>query len=67
MAHSDVLLTCSGTATLEATVLGTPLVIMYRGSKIMEMEYRLRGIKKKIPIHRPAQHSRRSRMIVPWN
>lgn len=48
MAHSDVLLTCSGTATLEAAVLGTPMVIMYRGSKIMEFEYRLRGIKKKV-------------------
>ena len=48
MAHSDVLLSCSGTATLEAAVLGTPMVILYRGSKIMELEYRLRGIKKKI-------------------
>ncbi len=48
MAHSDVLLTCSGTATLEAAVLGTPMVILYRGSKVMEIEYKLRGIKKKI-------------------
>ena len=48
MAHSDVLLTCSGTATLEAAVFGTPLVILYRGSKLMELEYKLRGIKKKI-------------------
>src|SRR5207249_168379 len=37
MAHSDALLVCSGTATLEAAVLGTPMVIMYRGSKLMEM------------------------------
>src|SRR5439155_17828643 len=45
MAHSDALLVCSGTATLEAAVLGTPMVIMYRGSKLMEMEYKLRRIK----------------------
>ena len=48
MAHSDVLLTCSGTATLEAAIFGTPMVILYRGSKLMEMEYKLRGINKKI-------------------
>lgn len=48
MAHSDVLLTCSGTATLEASVFGTPMVILYRGSKLMELEYNLRGLKKKI-------------------
>lgn len=48
MAHSDVLLTCSGTATLEAAIFGTPMVILYRGSKWMEMEYKLRGLNKKI-------------------
>ena len=48
MAHSDVLLTCSGTATLEAAVFATPMVILYKGSKLMELEYKLRGIKKKI-------------------
>jgi lipid-A-disaccharide synthase len=48
MAHSDVLLTCSGTATLEAALFATPMVILYRGSKIMELEYRLRGMDKKI-------------------
>ncbi len=48
MAHSDVLLTCAGTATLEAAVFATPMVILYRGSKLMELEYHLRGIKKKI-------------------
>lgn len=49
MAHSDLLLTCSGTATLEATLLATPMVILYRGSRIMEIECRLRGIRSKIP------------------
>src|SRR5579862_1645431 len=48
MAHSDVLLTCSGTATLEAALFATPMVILYRGSKLMELEYRLRGLDKKI-------------------
>ena len=48
MAHSSVLLTCSGTATLEATLFETPMVILYRGSKLMEIEYHLRGMKKKL-------------------
>jgi len=48
MAHSDVLITCSGTATLEATVFTTPMVILYRLSKVMETEARLRGLHKKI-------------------
>lgn len=48
MAHSDLLLTCSGTATLEAALFTTPMVILYRGSRIMELEYRLRGLDKKI-------------------
>jgi lipid-A-disaccharide synthase len=46
MAHSDVLLVCSGTATLEAAILGTPMVILYRGSRLMEMEYNLRRLKR---------------------
>ena len=48
MAHSDVLITCSGTATLEATIFATPMVILYRLSKVMEFEARLRGLDKKI-------------------
>ena len=64
MAHSDVLLVCSGTATLEATIFTTPMVILYRGSKIMEWEYRLRGIKKKIP-HIGLPNILADRRIVP--
>lgn len=32
MAHSDLLWATSGTATLEATILGTPMVIVYRAA-----------------------------------
>ncbi|MBV6457692.1 MAG: Lipid-A-disaccharide synthase [Fimbriimonadaceae bacterium] len=33
---------CSGTATLEAALAECPCTVMYRGSKMMEIEYRLR-------------------------
>ena len=42
MAHSDLVITCSGTATLETMILGTPMVIVYRGSKLMKLEYLFR-------------------------
>lgn len=42
MAHSDLLITCSGTATLETMILGTPMIIVYRGSKAMKIEYLFR-------------------------
>jgi len=45
MAHSDVLLVCSGTATLEAAILNTPMVILYRGSWLMEIEGKIRRIR----------------------
>lgn len=42
MAASDLLITASGTATLEAAILGIPMIIIYRGSSIMRMEYAFR-------------------------
>lgn len=44
MAHSDALMICSGTATLEAAIFRTPMVIIYRGSQLMEIERRIRHI-----------------------
>jgi len=42
LAYADAALICSGTATLEAALLGTPMLIVYRGSSLMNLEYRLR-------------------------
>jgi len=42
MAHSDFLITKSGTATLEAAILGTPMVIVYRGTPVMRFEFLFR-------------------------
>ena len=42
MAASDLLITASGTATLEAAILGVPMMIVYRGSSAMRLEYLLR-------------------------
>ncbi len=33
---------CSGTATLESALCGCPCVVMYRGTWLMEIEYRIR-------------------------
>lgn len=38
--HAGVV--CSGTATLEAAMCGLPHVVVYRGSKMMEFEYKIR-------------------------
>lgn len=64
MAHSNVLLTCSGTATLEATIFETPMVILYRGSALMEIEYYLRGMNKKL-IHIGLPNILAQKRIVP--
>ncbi len=42
LAHADCAVVCSGTATLEAALLGTPMLIVYRGDALMNLEYRLR-------------------------
>ena len=42
MAASDLLLTCSGTATLEAAILEKPMIIVYRGTWLMRFEYLFR-------------------------
>jgi lipid-A-disaccharide synthase len=42
MAFSNLLISKSGTATLEAAILGTPMVIIYRGSWIMRFEFLFR-------------------------
>lgn len=43
LAHSCLALTASGTATLEAAILNTPMVIVYRGSFLSHFEYLLRA------------------------
>ncbi|MCX7992127.1 MAG: lipid-A-disaccharide synthase [Fimbriimonadales bacterium] len=42
LAHADAGVICSGTATLEAALLGTPMLIVYRGDWLMNLEYKLR-------------------------
>jgi lipid-A-disaccharide synthase len=42
LAHADAAIVCSGTATLEAALLETPMLIVYRGNWLMNLEYRLR-------------------------
>ena len=42
MAASDFLIAKSGTATLEAAILGTPMLIAYRGTAIMRFEFLFR-------------------------
>ena len=49
MAASDVLITTSGTATLEAALMNKPMVIVYRLAKANLLEFFL--IKKSLPPH----------------
>ncbi len=49
MAAADVLLTASGTATLEAAILGKPMVILYRLSQDNWLEYQM--VKNRLPVH----------------
>lgn len=42
---SDALIVASGTATLEAAILGTPLIVVYKGSPLTHLEYHLRGLR----------------------
>lgn len=41
MKYSDLLWVCSGTATLESALIGTPLILMYKVSKLTEIIGRL--------------------------
>lgn len=42
LAHADAAVVCSGTATLEAALLRTPMLVVYRGDWLMNLEYKLR-------------------------
>lgn len=42
LAGSRAAIVCSGTATLEAALLDCPSVVVYRGSKMMEIEFKIR-------------------------
>ncbi|BDI33055.1 hypothetical protein CCAX7_51060 [Capsulimonas corticalis] len=48
MSRSDLVITKSGTSTLEAAILHKPMIIVYRVSSFMAFEYRLRKPKLKI-------------------
>jgi lipid A disaccharide synthetase len=42
MARADLVISASGTATLESAILGRPPIIVYRGSSLMNLEYKIR-------------------------
>ena len=58
MAASDALLIASGTATLEAALLGAPMVVCYRVSRLTEVVARLLTT---IGVDQPPEHRRRPR------
>jgi lipid-A-disaccharide synthase len=43
LAYSKAAIVTSGTATVEGAILGCPMVIVYRGSRLMQLEYKLLG------------------------
>jgi lipid-A-disaccharide synthase len=47
LCRSRAAVICSGTATLEAALCLCPMVVMYRLSKLTEIEVRLRGVRPK--------------------
>jgi len=63
MSASDVLLTASGTATLEAAILGKPMVIMYRFAVWHAPEYWI--VKKSIPKYVGLPNLLANRRVVP--
>lgn len=42
LARSDIVITKSGTSTLEAAILNKPMIIVYRGSSVMAAEWAVR-------------------------
>jgi lipid-A-disaccharide synthase len=49
LARSDFVITKSGTSTLEAAILKKPMVVIYRGNSLMELEWKLRKRSLNIP------------------
>lgn len=49
LARCDLVITKSGTSTLEAAILGKPMIIVYRGPALMGLEWRLRRKSLNIP------------------
>ena len=42
IARADLVIVTSGTATLETAILNRPMIIVYRGSRVMEVEWAIR-------------------------
>jgi lipid-A-disaccharide synthase len=63
LARSETAIVCSGTATLEAALTDTPMVILYQISKLMEFEAKL--IRFKVPKFTGLPNIILDRSIVP--